>query len=207
MEPCYAQNYLECGIDEAGRGPLFGRVYSASVVLPKENFDFSIIKDSKKYSSEQKLLEAYNYVIENCIDYGIGYCSEEEIDKVNIRNATHMAMHRAINNMTLYPEHILVDGNSFETYIRDECIIPHTCIKKGDNTYSNIAAASIIAKVTRDRYIKDMCNKYPNLDEYYGILSNKGYGTKKHCEGLKTYGTTQWHRQTFNKCRQCILEN
>lgn len=189
----------EAGIDEAGRGPMFGRVYVACVILPKdpELFDFSRMKDSKRFSSKKKLLETYNYIIDNCVDYSICYRDEGEIDTLNIREATLRTMHDCIENIPTKPEYLLVDGCDFRKY-KD---IPHTCIEGGDNWYCSIAAASILAKVARDTYIENLCEEYPELDEKYGLLKNKGYGTKKHIEGLKTHGLTEWHRKTFGICK------
>ena len=171
-------NLCEAGIDEAGRGPMFGRVYSACVILPKTDdksiFDHSLLKDSKKYSSHKKLEEVYEYICEKAVAYGIGYCDEAEIDEMNILNATHTAMHRAINNMfdniklkeqtttntqtnintslknkSIYPDFILVDGTNFKPYTRMRngrlTTIPYKCFEGGDNLYTPIAAASIIA--------------------------------------------------------------
>jgi len=213
----------EIGVDEAGRGPLFGRVYAAAVVLPLQDdeigFNPSLLKDSKKFTSFKKLNEAYEHIKKYAVAYHVSYCDENEIDNLNIRRATHKAMHDAIKNVKNKIEHkngnyrlkdnylLCIDGNDFTPYteynIQSEQIeqYSYVCIKEGDNKYSHIAAASICAKVERDNYIADMCLKYPYLDEYYGIASNKGYGAKRHIEGIKIYGITEWHRKTFGICK------
>tara|TARA_B110001450_G_scaffold233285_1_gene236480 strand:- start:5336 stop:6013 length:678 start_codon:yes stop_codon:yes gene_type:complete len=210
-------NKYEIGIDEAGRGPMFGRVYAAAVILPKdETFNHLLMKDSKKFTSDKKILEAYEYIKTNAIKWGVGFCSEYEIDNINIRNATHNAMHKAIKNLNLDINEniiddylILVDGRDFKQYtiINNDSInmIPNICIEGGDNKYSSIAAASILAKVERDKYIKELCEKDDRLNIRYGLLKNKGYGTSEHMNGIKTYGITQYHRKTFGICKNyCI---
>lgn len=200
---------LEIGVDEAGRGPLFGRVYSGAVMIDS-SFDTTRVKDSKKFTSKKRLMEAYNYILEHSVAWGVASIDEKLIDKYNIREATFMAMHKAIrdllskvstkNNITL-----IIDGNCFRPfmYLKDQqyCNLPHTCIKNGDSLYASIAAASIIAKVERDQYIEDLCNKYSILNEYYGIVKNKGYGTKEHMKGINTYGVTDFHRLSFTPCK------
>lgn len=202
---------LEIGIDEAGRGPMFGRVYSAAVLLPKMDYKYELMKDSKRFSSERKLLEVADYIKKNAILWGIGYATEKEVDELNIRKATHKAMHRAIDDLFtgIQPNieyHLLVDGNDFTpyTFIENETLVqvPHTTIEGGDNKYCSIAAASILAKVARDDYIKQLCREDNELDEKYGLLKNKGYGTKIHLDGIKKYGITQHHRKTFGCCQQ-----
>tara|TARA_B100001142_G_scaffold328248_1_gene387883 strand:- start:1264 stop:1920 length:657 start_codon:yes stop_codon:yes gene_type:complete len=209
---CYSNDTnLEIGIDEAGRGPMFGRVYSAAVLLPKMDYKYELMKDSKRFSSERKLLEVADYIKKNAILWGIGYATEKEVDELNIRKATHKAMHRAIDDLFtgIQPNikyHLLVDGNDFTpyTFIENETLVqvPHTTIEGGDNKYCSIAAASILAKVARDDYIKQLCREDNNLDEKYGLLKNKGYGTKIHLDGIKKYGITDHHRKTFGCCQQ-----
>lgn len=216
-------NVIEIGTDEVGRGPLFGRVYTASVILPKdyESFDHSQMKDSKKFHSKKKIEEVANYIKENAIVWAVNYESETVIDEINILQATQKSMHKSIkevrqkyieyaneNNIKDYKIELLVDGNYFNPFIvlnenktKLECI-PHTCVKGGDNVYSSIAAASILAKVERDKYIDELCEKHPELTEHYNIQSNKGYGAKVHIEGIKKYGITQWHRRSFGICKQ-----
>ena len=203
----------EIGIDEAGRGPLFGRVYSAAVILPKDNsFRHDLMKDSKKFTNWEKLKLTEQYIKQNAIDYAVCYEDENTIDKINILQATFKTMHDCIykivktidSNETI----ILVDGNMFKNYIypKDEGFIsiPHICVKGGDNTYSSIAAASILAKVARDEYIEEICKENPLLDTYYGIASNKGYAAKKHRDGIDNHGISKWHRKTFGICKKYI---
>ena len=125
----------------------------------------------------------------------------KKIDEINIFKATYEGMHKALDNLLVTPEHILVDGTYFPIYINNDQMIPYTCVEGGDNKYLSIAAASIIAKVERDKYIYDLCDKNPELETYYGIRSNKGYGTSKHIEGIKTNGISAWHRKTFGICK------
>jgi ribonuclease HII len=207
----HMQNVLEIGIDEAGRGPLFGRVYSAGVILPKDNFKFELLKDSKKFTSKKKIEEVANYIKENAIAYSVEYEDEKSIDKNNIRIATLMAMHKAIKNIIeankndLSAYFLLVDGRDFKpiTYLNNEDTleeIKYICIEGGDNKYCAIAAASILAKVERDKYIHELCSKYEKLQEYYELNNNKGYGTKKHMDGIREHGITPWHRKSFGLC-------
>lgn len=194
---------LEVGIDEAGRGPLFGPVYTAAVIFPQdEEFLNDLIVDSKKLTSHRKRLMAYDYVKENAIDYSIFAVDEKIIDKLNIFHATYWGTHRALDNLTVIPEHILMDGNKFKPYDRDGEYIPHTCVVKGDNKYASIAAASILAKVERDLFIENICDKYPVLEERYNMRNNKGYGTKDHMSGIEKYGVTDKHRFSYKIVEQ-----
>ena len=209
-------NYYEIGIDEAGRGPMLGRVYASAVVLPKsmEQFNHTLMKDSKKFHSEKKIKEVAAYIKENATAWSVQYSDEHVIDTINIRNATHKAMHEAINDVINKLKNnknkhssmntlLLVDGNDFTPIMDSENgeKVPHVCIEGGDNTYSCIAAASILAKVSRDEYIGELCKENPNLNEHYGILKNKGYGTKIHMDGIKQHGITPFHRKSFGICR------
>jgi ribonuclease HII len=194
---------LEVGIDEAGRGPLFGPVYTAAVIFPQdEEFLNDLIVDSKKLTSHRKRLMAYDYVKENAIDYSIFAVDEKMIDKLNIFHATYWGTHRALDKLTVIPEHILMDGNKFKPYDRDGEYIPHTCVVKGDNKYASIAAASILAKVERDLFIENICDKYPVLEERYNMRNNKGYGTKDHMLGIEKYGVTDKHRFSYKIVEQ-----
>lgn len=206
--------FIEIGIDEAGRGPMFGRVYIGAVVLPKDSkqFDFSKMKDSKKFHSDKKIKEVAEYIKLHAIAWTVTYAEHTEIDAKNIRRATIDCMHNAVNEimekMNTTPDklYLLVDGNDFipmmklcdDSYIQ----IPHKCIESGDNTYASIAAASILAKVTRDEYIMQMCKENPELNTRYDLESNKGYGTKKHMDGIKLNGISQWHRKSFGLCKE-----
>jgi len=192
---------LEAGVDEAGRGPLFGRVYVAAAILPQDrSFEHNLMQDSKKIS-ERKRLIAYDYIRENAIDYAISFVDEQEIDNINIFRATQKGMHAALDSLNVIPQHVLVDGNHFDTYFRKQKFIPYTCIEGGDGKYTPIAAASILAKVARDKYIEGLCDKYENLEEFYNLRKNKGYGTEAHREGIKKHGITQWHRKSFGICK------
>lgn len=220
----YTNPFIEIGVDEAGRGPMFGRVYVGAVVLPKDSklFDFSKMKDSKKFHSTKKIKEASEYVKANAIAWSVKYADHTEIDRVNIRRATIDCMHQAVNEIMEKLEtsadklYLLIDGNDFipmmklcsgggggggssdESYIQ----IPHICIESGDNTYASIAAASILAKVSRDEYIGEMCKEYPELNERYDLDNNKGYGTKKHMDGIREHGISKWHRRSFGICKE-----
>ena len=192
------KNIVEVGVDEAGRGPLLGPVFTAAVIFPPNDssIDYSIIKDSKKFKNYKSLLNAYEYVKYHAIDFSVTYVSEKDIDILNIRNATYKSMHNSINTLLVKPEHILVDGNDF---IKHE--IPHTCVIQGDNSFYSIAAASILAKTERDRYIYNLSILYPDIEEKYKISKNKGYGTKDHINAIKKYGTCEFHRKSFRPCK------
>lgn len=177
------------GIDEVGRGCVSGPVFAAAVILPKE-FKSELIKDSKKLTDKKKKL-AYDLIKENAIDISYSMVSAKEIDKINIQQATFLAMNNAIDKLKIKPEHLLVDGNLFESNSN----IPYTCVIKGDNTYLSIAAASIVAKVLRDQYMIELHNLYPQ----YKWDSNKGYGSKYHMEKISEVGVTEEHRITFLK--------
>lgn len=211
---CLEEDILEIGVDEAGRGPMFGRVYAGAVSLPKSMVDFNhaLMKDSKKFHNEKKIREVAAYIKTHALAWAVGWADEREIDELNIRRATHKAMHQAIKEVIAKQEWaaakiLLVDGNDFTPFVdKSESIVPvplyHVCIEGGDNTYSCIAAASILAKVARDDYISELCAQEPDLITRYDLLNNKGYGTKKHMDGIKQYGITQWHRKTFGICKQ-----
>ena len=181
----YGDHQAICGIDEVGRGPLIGSVVAAAVILPS-GFYMSEINDSKKLS-EKKREELYPIIMEKAISVGIGVVDSETIDKVNILNATKMAMKMAINNLSVKPEHVLIDA------VKLDIDIPYTAIIKGDAKSESIAAASIVAKVYRDNMMKELDKEYP----MYDFKSNKGYGTKKHIEAIKKYGVLKEHRKTF----------
>ena len=207
---------VEIGVDEVGRGPLFGRVYVAAAILPKhsDTYNYSLMKDSKKFTSKKKLNEAYEYILNNCCDWVVKYEDETVIDDINILQATQKAMHDCVEELIdrnkLKPENtlLLIDGNYFKPHIgwnkeeEDFQCFEHECVKGGDNLYSNIAAASIIAKVSRDTYIEKMCDMHPELDERYLLRGNKGYAAKQHREGIMTHGISPWHRKTFGICKQ-----
>ena len=199
---------LEIGIDEAGRGPLFGRVYTGAVILPKDvDFDFDKMKDSKKFNSNKKINEVAEYIKEKALAWSVTYNDETVIDNINIRQSVLGSMHNSIKNvMTDDNEYLLlVDGNDFRPYMRfkdDEYLpINHICIEGGDNKYCAIAAASILAKTERDKYIGELCEENPELKEKYGLDKNKGYGTSQHLEGIKNNGISKWHRKTYGICK------
>ena len=185
----------EAGIDEAGRGSLAGPVTAAAVILGKDlkNKD---LNDSKKLSPKKRL-ELKKYIEKNALAYSVAFVNSSHIDKNNILNSTFKAMHMSLRGLDIEPNFILVDGNLFKPY-RD---LKHKCIIKGDQQYQNIAAASILAKVERDKYINEICKKYPLLNTYYDLNNNKGYGTAKHMEGIKKYGISPWHRTTYGICK------
>jgi len=209
---------MEIGVDEAGRGPMLGRVYTAAVVLPKDDsFNHALMKDSKKFHSVKKIKEAAEYIKKNAIYWHVAYADEKTIDEINIRNATHKAMHEAIksvlekskdmNKVKQVHVHLLIDGNDFRPLmvVNGEMSleqVPHTCIEGGDNVYTAIAAASILAKVERDTYIEELCEREPLLNERYGLMSNKGYGTKIHMDGIAKHGISKYHRKSFGICKQ-----
>ena len=195
------EGQLEVGLDEAGRGPMFGRVYVAAVIIPQDDsYEHSLMRDSKKLSGKKRSY-AFDYIKENAIDWVVEYKDEKYIDKHNIFAANYTAMHEAVRKLLVKPDHLLVDGNYFKPCMyNDDDYISYTTVVKGDNKYTPIAAASILAKVSRDKYIEEMCEKYPLLDEYYDIKSNKGYGSKRHMEGIKKYGISPWHRKSFGIC-------
>lgn len=185
---------LIAGVDEVGRGPLIGPVVACACILPV-NFYHKDIKDSKKLS-EKKREEMYKIIKENAISIGIGIVSEKVIDEVNIYEATKIAMKEAIKNLNITPEHVLIDAMKLELNI------PSTSIIKGDTKSESIAAASIIAKVTRDHMLDEMDKEYP----MYDLKNNKGYGTKKHLEALQTYGPCKYHRVSYSPVRNALNE-
>jgi ribonuclease HII len=214
-------NIIEIGVDEVGRGPLFGRVYTAAVILPKDDsFVHSKMKDSKKFHSKQKIIEAAEYIKQNAIAWSISYESETMIDEINILQATQQAMHNAINKCITQIDQqqstqskqvkLLIDGNYFKPLVKYNPVrkmleqVDYVCVEGGDNKYSAIAAASIIAKVARDAYIEELCIANPDLIEKYSIDSNKGYGAKKHMDGIKEHGITIWHRRSFGPCKEHV---
>ena len=218
LAPRYAlDKSFEVGIDEAGRGPMFGRVYAAAVVLPEGegSFDPSYMKDSKKFSSQRKINEARDHIKEKAVAWAVEWCDEKTIDKENIRNATFIAMHKCVksilsqlNRPCFDDVRLLVDGDGFKSYIEFDCAtnkhfcVPHVCIKHGDNSYCSIAAASILAKTTRDDYIEELCASCPELDTIYSLRNNKGYGTKAHIQAIKEHGITPWHRRSYGICQE-----
>ena len=188
LESCYYQGKVEVGCDEAGRGCLAGSVYAAAVLLP-EGYQNELLNDSKQLT-EKRRYELREMIERDAVAWAVGIVTPEEIDKINILNASILAMHRALDQLQVRPEAIIVDGNRFKKY-KD---LPHTTIVKGDGKYLSIAAASILAKTYRDDYMNLLAEEYPQYD----WKSNKGYPTKKHREAIKQYGITPYHRKTFN---------
>ena len=180
--------HLICGVDEAGRGPLAGPVCAAAVVLP-EHLQIPGLTDSKKLT-DKKRRELFPIIQEQAVAYGIGLASEQEIDEINILQATFLAMGRALNQLSVRPEIALIDGNR-ET----DFGLPVKTVVKGDSLSANIAAASILAKVTRDNIMVELAQQYPE----YGFEIHKGYGTKAHYEALRQYGPCPIHRRSFLK--------
>ncbi len=186
--PWMHEELVEAGCDEAGRGCLAGAVYAAAVILPKD-FQNDLLNDSKQLTEKQRY--ALREVIEReALAWAVGTVSPEEIDKINILNASFLAMHRAVDQLTICPEHLLIDGNRFKKYKE----IPHTTVVKGDGKYLAIAAASILAKTYRDDYMAQLHAEFP----LYDWCGNKGYPTKKHRSAIAAHGTTPYHRMTFN---------
>ena len=203
----------EIGVDEVGRGPLFGRVYTAAVVLPKgddSTFDFSLMKDSKRFHSTKKIEQVAEYIRVNAVAWAVTYEDETTIDSMNILQATQSSMHASIHEvMRKLGEtrnyYLLIDGNYFKPITKYDAIekkfvnIPYSTVEQGDNKLAAIAAASILAKVARDAYIHDLCAEHPELSAHYGIDKNKGYGTRQHLAGIEAHGITQWHRKSFKR--------
>ena len=186
---------LIAGMDEVGRGPLIGPVVTACVILPKD-FVLDGLTDSKKLS-EKKREEFYDYIMEHAISVGIGMMDEKVIDEVNIYEATKLAMYQAVEKSKVKPEHVLIDAMKL-----DKLEMPSTSIIKGDAKSISIAAASVIAKVTRDRMMIELDKKYP----MYGFKSHKGYPTKKHIEAIKEYGLINGYRKTFKPISEMVKE-
>lgn len=232
-QPFYQDNphIFEIGADEAGRGPLFGRVYSAAAVLPRNSpdFNYALMKDSKKFTSDKKIQEAAEHIKQHAVAWSVKWANEKVIDKMNILQATQHAMHEAIRDvcaqlgrlppLLINPENtaaadailnqepnilLLIDGNYFNPLtVYNACsgkfsALPFHMIEHGDALYACIAAASILAKVERDKYVLEMCEQHPELNERYGLAKNKGYGTKQHVEGIKKWGYSEWHRRSFH---------
>lgn len=186
--PYLNEGLIEAGCDEAGRGCLAGAVYAAAVILPPD-FTSELLNDSKQLTERQRY-QLRPIIEREALAWAVGVVSPEEIDKINILNASFLAMHRAIDALKLRPEHLLIDGNRFRKY-QD---LPHTTVVKGDGKYLSIAAASILAKTYRDDYMNRLHEEYPAYD----WLSNKGYPTKKHRAAIAQHGTTPYHRLSFN---------
>ena len=190
----YYEGKIEAGCDEAGRGCLAGSVYAAAVILP-EGYQNELLNDSKQLS-EKKRYQLREIIERDAVAWAVGIVTPEEIDKINILNASILAMHRALDQLKVRPEAIIVDGNRFKPYKdpADGKALTSTTIVKGDGKYLAIAAASILAKTYRDDYMNELAQEYPQYD----WLSNKGYPTKKHREAIKQFGITPYHRKSYN---------
>jgi ribonuclease HII len=196
LEQHYYQGKIEAGCDEAGRGCLAGSVYAAAVILP-DNYENPLLNDSKQLT-EKRRYQLREMIERDAVCWAVGIVTPEEIDRINILNASILAMHRALDQLTVRPEAIIVDGNRFKPYRsvvnNIDTSIPHTTIVKGDGKYMSIAAASILAKTYRDDYMNLLAEEYPQYD----WRQNKGYPTKKHREAIRQFGTTPYHRMSYN---------
>lgn len=188
LKSCFYESMIEAGCDEAGRGCLAGSVYAAAVILP-EGYQNDMLNDSKKLTDKRRK-ELRQVIERDAVAWAVGVVTPEEIDKINILNASILAMHRALDQLKVRPQAVIVDGNRFKKYGD----LPHTTIVKGDGKYLSIAAASILAKTYRDDYMDGLAEEYPQYD----WKSNKGYPTKKHRTAIKEHGITPYHRRSYN---------
>ena len=188
LKSCFHPGVTEAGCDEAGRGCLAGSVYAAAVILPPD-YQNAALDDSKKLSARRRY-ELREVIERDALSWAVGVVSPEEIDRINILNASLLAMHRALDQLTLRPEAVIVDGNRFKPY-HD---LPYATIVKGDGKYLSIAAASILAKTYRDDYMDRLAAEYPQYD----WLCNKGYPTRRHRDAIRQYGVTPYHRKSYN---------
>ena len=188
LKSFYYPDKVEAGCDEAGRGCLAGSVYAAAVILPHD-YQNELLNDSKQLT-EKRRYALREIIKRDAVAWAVGIVTSEEIDKINILNASILAMHRALDQLAVRPEAIIIDGNRFKPYGQ----IPHTTIVKGDGKYLSIAAASILAKTYRDDYMNRLAEEYPQYD----WRSNKGYPTKKHRDAIREYGITPYHRKSYN---------
>lgn len=188
LQSHYYDDLIEAGCDEAGRGCLAGSVYAAAVILP-QNYSHPYLNDSKQLTEKRRMILRKD-IEKDAIAWAVGVVSPEEIDEINILKASFLAMHRAIDQLKVRPEALIIDGNRFTPYQN----LPYTPIVKGDSKYLSIAAASILAKTYRDEYMEELHSQYPQ----YEWSKNKGYPTVAHREAIKKYGTTPFHRMSFN---------
>ena len=186
--PYLNKDVIEAGCDEAGRGCLAGAVYAAAVILSPD-FQNELLNDSKQLTERQRY-QLRDIIEREAVAWAVGVVTPEEIDRINILNASFLAMHRAVDQLKVRPEHLLIDGNRFKKY-QD---LPHTTVVKGDGKYLSIAAASILAKTYRDDYMNALHQEHP----FYDWNKNKGYPTKKHRAAIREHGATPYHRMTFN---------
>lgn len=188
LKPHFYEGLIEAGCDEAGRGCLAGSVYAATVILPAD-YDNSALNDSKKLTEHQRYA-LREQIMADAVAWAVGVVTPAEIDKINILKASFLAMHRALDQLKVRPEAIIVDGNRFVPY-HD---LPYTTVVKGDGKYQAIAAASILAKTFRDDYMKELDREYP----CYGWAGNKGYPTAKHRQAIREHGVSPYHRMSYN---------
>lgn len=193
----YRENIIEAGCDEAGRGCLAGPVFAAAVILPPD-FENEILNDSKKLTEKQRH-ELRPIIEEEALAWAVEAVSNEEIDEVNILNASFLAMNRAVKKLKIQPEHLLIDGNRFRAKVN----IPFTCMVKGDGRFFSIAAASVLAKTYRDDFMTAIHNDFPE----YNWEKNKGYPTKNHRDAIRKYGVTIYHRKTFRLLNEQLVLN
>ncbi len=186
--PYYNENLIEAGCDEAGRGCLAGSVYAAAVILPKD-YRNDALNDSKRLSASRRY-KLREEIMRDAVAWAVGVVTPSEIDEINILNASILAMHRAVDQLSVRPQALIIDGNRFRPY-QD---LPYTTIVKGDGKYQSVAAASILAKTFRDDYMKELHEQYP----FYGWNRNAGYPTREHREAIREHGITPYHRKTFN---------
>lgn len=200
MEKFYNINNIEIGLDEAGRGPLIGNVYAGAVIWENDlKPPDGLIIDSKKLSSKKRKT-ALDWIKNNIKNYSVGYATNEEIDTINILEATKLAMQRAIDNLEIKTDYLLIDGTGWEKKFTDYKV---KSIVKGDSKYYSIAAASILAKEYHDEHILNLCSLDNSLTEKYSLNKNMGYASKKHIDGIKLYGYTPYHRKSFKL--KCLL--
>lgn len=192
LKAFYTKGIIEAGLDEAGRGCFAGPVSAAAVILPPD-YKSSVLNDSKQLSEKQRNLLRIE-IEKEALAWAVAMVSNEEIDEINILNASFLAMHRAIDKLKQTPEFLLIDGNRFTAYNN----IPHECIVKGDGKYLSIAAASVLAKTHRDEFMRNIHEEYP----HYNWLNNKGYPTRDHKDAINKYGITSYHRKSFNMNEQ-----
>lgn len=191
LEPHYYKDLVEAGCDEAGRGCLAGSVYAAAVILPAD-YDNPGLNDSKQLTLKKRL-ELREQIKRDAVAWAVGIVTPEEIDQINILKASHLAMRRAVEQLSVRPEAMIVDGNMYRAGL-PEGVKEFTCIVKGDAKYQSIAAASILAKTYRDDYMEELAKEYP----YYGWEKNVGYPTKAHREGIRKHGISPYHRKSYN---------
>ena len=188
LKSYYHKGVIEAGCDEAGRGCLAGSVYAAAVILPQD-YENPLLDDSKKLTEKQRYA-LREVVIRDAVAWAVGVVTPEEIDSINILNASFLAMHRALDQLAVRPQAIIVDGNRFKPYSD----LPYSTIVKGDGKYLSIAAASILAKTFRDDYMNNLAKEYP----HYGWEKNKGYPTREHREAIREHGISPYHRKSYN---------